>query len=257
MRPDDTSYAKIAAHYDGLAANGPYGTLAPGNKGGRKSEYVAAVFDAALLPRLQAQQPLASVLDFGCGTGIFTRQAAAHACEVIGIDVSPGMLEQAAQVCSSSPNVRLLHTDGLRVPLPDGCVDMVVARETLCYVPEKRIVSVLGEISRVTKPGGTFLWLEQVSNAVHWQHHPRAPHLVKRSPDSLRIVARRANWRLESEQLVRTPRFPWIYAVQTGLVPRPLMRRMAHWEVAIHSMLPHASRRWWNALFVLRKPADD
>jgi SAM-dependent methyltransferase len=257
MTSDDTSYAKIAAIYDALATDGPYATLAPGNRGGRKSEYVAAVFDAALLPRLQAQRPLTSVLDFGCGTGIFTRQIAAHAREVIGIDVSPGMLEQATQVCGGLPNVRLLRTDGLRVPLPDSSVDVVVARETLCYVPEEQIVSLLGEISRVTRPGGAFLWLEQVSNAVHWQHHPRAPHLVKRSPGSLRRIAQRANWRLESEQLVRTPRFPWIYAVQAGLVPRSLMRRMAHWEVAIHSVLPHASRRWWNALFVLRKPADD
>jgi len=256
MTSDNTDYAKVAAHYDSLAANGPYASLAPGNKGGRKGEYVAAVFDAALLPRLQVHEALERVLDFGCGTGIFTRQAAAHAREVIGIDVSPGMLEQAAQVCDGLPNVRLLHTDGSRVPLPDGCVDMVVARETLCYVPDAQIAPLLKEILRVTKAGGAFLWLEQVSNAPHWQHHPRAPRLVKRSPGSLRSIARQAGWRVESEQLVRTPRFPWIYAVQAGLIPRPLMQRIARWEVALHSLLPHASRRWWNALFVLRKPAD-
>lgn len=256
MTSDDTGYTKIAAHYDALAANGPYATLAPGSKGGRKGEYVAAVFDAALLPRLQAHKALERVLDFGCGTGIFTRQAAAYAREVIGIDVSPGMLERAAQVCGGLPNVRLLHTDGSRAPLPDGCVDMVVARETLCYVPDAQIAPLLEEILRVTKAGGTFLWLEQVSNAPHWQRHPRAPNLVKRSPGLLRNTAQQAGWRVESEQVVRTPRFPWIYAVQVGLVPGPLMQRLASWEAAIHSRLPHPSRRWWNALFVLRKQAD-
>lgn len=257
MAPGDTNYDKVAARYDALAANGPYATLAPGNNGGRKGKYVAAVFDAALLPHLQAHEALERVLDFGCGTGIFTKQAAEHAREVVGIDISHGMLAQARDVCSGLPNVCLLPTDGSHVPLPADCVDMVVARETLCYVSEGQIVSVLGEILRVTKPGGTFLWLEQVSNAAHWQHHPRAPHLVKRSPGSLRSVAQRAGWRLESKRVVRTPRFPWIYAVQAGLVPWRLMRRMARWEVAIHSALPHVSRRWWNALFVLRKPADD
>lgn len=256
MTSDDAGYAKVAAHYDALAARGPYATLAPSNKGGRKGEYVAAVFDAALLPRLRTRETSERVLDFGCGTGIFTRQAAAHAREVVGIDVSFGMLEQAARVCSGLPNVRLLHTDGSRVSLPDACVDMVVARETLCYVPDVQIAPLLGEILRVTKPGGTFLWLDQVSDDPHWQHHPRAPHLVKRGPDSLCSSARRAGWRIESQQVVRTPRFPWIYGVQFGLVPRPLMQRLARWEVTIHSLLPHASRRWWDALFVLRKPAN-
>lgn len=256
MTSDDSGYAKVAAHYDALAVNGPYATLAPSNKGGRKGEYVAAVFDAALLPRLQANEALECVLDFGCGTGIFAQQAAPHAREVIGVDVSSGMLEQAARVCDRMPNVRLLHTDGSRVSLPDACVDMVVARETLCYVPDAQIAPLLGEILRVTKPCGTFLWLDQVSDDPHWQHHPRAPHLVKRSAGSLRRIAQQAGWWVESEQVVRTPRFPWIYPVQAGLVPRPLMQRLARWEMAIHSRLPQPSRRWWNALFVLRKPAD-
>jgi len=256
MTSDDTGYAKVAAHFDSLAANGPYATLAPSNKGGHKGEYVAAVFDAALLPCLQPREALERVLDFGCGTGIFTRQVAAHACEVIGIDVSSGMLEQAARACDGLANVRLLHTDGAHVPLTDGCVDMVVARETLCYVPDTQIAALLGEILRVTKSGGKLLWLEQVSDDPRWQYHPRAPHLVKRSPSSLRSIAQQAGWQIESEQVVRTPRFPWIYPVQAKLVPRLLMQQLARWEVAIHSRLPHASRRWWDALFVLRKPTD-
>lgn len=257
MTSDDTNYTKIAAHYDALAANGPYATLAPGNKGGRKSEYVAAVFDAALMPRLQVNETLERVLDFGCGTGIFTRQAAANAREVVGTDVSSGMLEQAARVCEGLPNVRLLHSDGMSVPLPDGYIDMVVARESLCYVPEAQIALLLAELLRVTKPGGTFLWLEQVSNDPRWQHHPRAPHLVKRSPDSVRGAAKHAGWRIESEEVVRTPRFPWIYPVQMGLVPRFLIKHLARREVSIHQRSPHPSQRWWNALYVLRKPADD
>lgn len=256
MTSDETDYDKVAAHYDALAGNGPYGTLAPRNKGGRKGKYVAEVFDAALLPRLEVHEALERVLDFGCGTGIFTRQAAAHAREVIGIDVSFGMLEQAARVCDGLPNLRLLHTDGIHVPLPDTCVDIVVARETLCYVSDAKIASLLSEILRVTKPGGLFLWLEQVSNDPRWQHHPRAPHLVKRSPDSVRSIAQHAGWRIESEDVIRTPRFPWIYPVQLGLAPQFLVKRLARLEVSIHRRSHRPSRRWWNALYVLRKPTD-
>lgn len=252
----DTRYDRVAAHYDALAANGPYATLAPNNKGGRKAEYVAAVFDAALLPWLQAQACRQRVLDFGCGTGIFTRQAAAYAQEVIGIDVSSGMLEQAARVCGEVSNVRLLHTEGSLIPFPDRYFDTVIARETLCYVPDADISTLLHEISRVTAPGGLFLWLEQLSHDLHWQHHPRAPHLIKRSPIAVRHAAQQAGWCVESEQVVRTPRFPWIYAVQFGLLPRSVLQELARVEVAIHHRLPHPTRRWWNALFVLRKPLN-
>lgn len=256
MKSDGVNYSKVAAHYDTLATGGPYATLAPHNKGGRKSKYVAAVFDAALLPHLESCAILDRVLDFGCGTGIFTRQAAAHSREVVGIDVSAGMLEEAARVCDGLSNVRLLHTDGSRIPLPDDCVDMVIARETLCYVPDPQISTLLREILRVTRPGGVFLWLEQVSNDPRWQRHPRAPHLIKRSPDSILSLAHETGWRTESKHVVRTPRFPWIYPVQFGLVPRSLTNLLARWEVVIHEKLPRHSQRWWNALFVLRKPAD-
>lgn len=256
MTPDEANYDKVAAHYDALAANGPYATLAPHNKGGRKAEYVAAVFDAALLPRLQAHAHLGHLLDFGCGTGIFTRQAAEFAHEVIGIDVSLGMLEQAARHCQGLRNVVLLGTEGSSIPLPDECVDMVVARETLCYVPDAQLGPLLHELLRVAKKGCALLWLDQVSNDPYWQKHPRAPHLIKRSPALVRSLAQQAGWRFEMEQVVRTPRFPWIYPVQAGLVPRALTRRLARLEVAIHQRLPPPARRWWNALFVLRKLGD-
>lgn len=247
----------VSDHYDRLAAYGPFATLAPHNRGGRKGEYVSAVFDAALLPMLEHAAPYDRILDFGCGTGILTKQLAAYAREVVGTDVSPGMLRQAAEICGKSRNVRLLQTGGSGIPLPDASVDVTVAREVLCYVSDGGLPSVLKDIHRVTKPGGVFLWLEQLSNNPSWQKHPGAPNLVKRSPSSIRALAVAAGWHVKSEIVVRSPRFPWIYPLWFGLVPRTWIPRLARWEVAIHRRFPYLPRRWWNALLVLGKPFDE
>lgn len=258
MSETDDHIAQVTRHYDRLAANGPYATLAPHNLGGRKSEYVAAVFDTALLDPLVQGGTHQIVLDFGCGTGIFMRKVAAIAREVVGMDISAGMLEQAASVCRGLTNVRLMHTDGHSAQLPDRYVDVVVTREVLCYVPDAELRGVLAELRRVTRPGGRFLWLEQASENPYWQRHPSAPNLVKRSPHAIRKAAGDAGWELLDERVVRTPRFPWIYPVWFGLLPRSLIPTLARWEVGLHARVHgrHYPRRWWNALFELRNPVN-
>lgn len=254
----DEHIQRVSSHYDRLAANGPYATLAPHNKGGRKSEYVAAVFDSALLMALIKDGPYRRILDFGCGTGIFTRKAAGIADEVVGIDISKGMLEQAKTVCRGLANVHLMRTDGCHVPLSDQSVDVVIMREVLCYVPDAQLPGILVELRRITQPGGRFLWLEQISEDPHWQWHPHSPNLVKRSSEAIRKATKDSGWEMLDERIVRTPRFPWIYPVWFGLVPRCLIPKLAHLEVSLHAHVHKQlrPRRWWNALFELRNPAD-
>jgi ubiquinone/menaquinone biosynthesis C-methylase UbiE len=253
MNQESRHYTDVAAHYDRLADNGPFATLAPHNRGGRKAEYVAAVFDVAIMGSAAKHAPYTALLDFGCGTGIFSRQAAAMANHVVGVDVSERMLGVAAELCQHLSNVTLLQTDGEKLALPDGSFDCVVARESLCYVTDDRLPLVLSEINRVLKPDGVFYWLEQVSDNPSWQRHPNVQHLVKRSPDSLRNFARAAGLSITEESMVRTPRFPWIYVIWLGLVPRGWIPVLARWEVAWHEHFGGGKRRWWNTLFVLRK----
>ena len=249
----------VADHYDKLAGNGPFGTLAPHNKGGRKGEYVASVFDAALLRHLEPSNVDRQILDFGCGTGIFACKIVHLAGKVIGVDVSAGMLVKAEQLCGQLDNTRFELIDGMHVPLPDKSTDIVIAREVLCHVPDERLDALLCELRRVTRPDGRFLLLDQVSRSPRWQNHPQTPHTIRRNPAELHRLAEQCGWSLLHEWVVRTPRFPWIYPVWAGLVPRGLIPTLARWEVRWHELAgkPFKYWRWWDSLFIFQNPADE
>ncbi|MFC3650362.1 class I SAM-dependent methyltransferase [Dyella humi] len=254
MNAKSSHYQGVAAHHDKLAEHGVFGLLAPQNRGGGKSEYVTSVFDQALLPLIR-ERPHSSMLDFGCGTGVFCRKAAPFVEQVVGVDISGGALEVAKQVCAGLGNVTLCLTDGDHLPFPEASFDCAVEREALMYVPDAKLDAVLTEIYRVLRPGGRFLLLDQVSDDPYWQRYPGTPLQLKRSPSGFRDAAARAGFTLVGDGPVRTPRFPAIYLAWSGLVPRPLIPRLARLEVAWHRGRRHPGKRWWNALFLLTKPA--
>lgn len=253
---DEPHIASVARLYDDLAANGPFGTLAPDNHGGPKSRYIAAVFDAALLPLLAGRARSDDVLlDYGCGTGIFSIAAASHVGKVFALDVSEAMLDWGKRLEAGRLGIEWLLGDGHTIPLETGSLDWVVARESLCYVTPDMMPSILSEIHRVLRPGGRFLWLEQISDNPAFQTNKKAALLEKRPAGLLKELGCRAGFELESGHCVRQPRFPWIYAVWAGLIPEALIPRLARWEVAFNRRFGSLrARRWKDALLVMRKP---
>jgi len=51
------------------------------------------------------------VLELGCGTGEFTKRLAETGAEVVGMDISPDLLEIARKKLSSFSNVKFIQTD--------------------------------------------------------------------------------------------------------------------------------------------------
>lgn len=100
-----------------------------------------------------------TILDVGTGAGLLALAAAERwpDAEVVGLDASSAMLslarERAAQRWPDRPErIRWHAADAAAMPLADASVDLVVSSFMLQLVPDR--VSVLGEISRVLRPGG-------------------------------------------------------------------------------------------------------
>ena len=88
------------------------------------------------------------VFDAGCGTGRFASILEAEGGAVIALDHDPGMLA----VASSRLAGPCLLGDVAQLPLRSSLVDVAVAVTVLEFVSEPAVA--LGELARVTRPGG-------------------------------------------------------------------------------------------------------
>ncbi|MCG7199030.1 malonyl-ACP O-methyltransferase BioC [Marinobacter pelagius] len=107
----------------------------------------------AMLARL-AEENLAprTILDLGCGTGWFTRklQALFPEARVVGVDLSPGMIEKART--ASPDRIQWLTADAESLPFAAGSFDLVFSNLMIqwCHDPQ----SVLSQCRRLVTPNG-------------------------------------------------------------------------------------------------------
>ncbi len=96
------------------------------------------------------------VLDVGCGTGAATVRAAAKAKEVVGIDLSPHMIELALEKCAKSglTNTCLVATS-VEDYQPEGQFDKVISSFMIPHVKPHLRPAIYSCMFEFLKPGGT------------------------------------------------------------------------------------------------------
>ncbi len=97
------------------------------------------------------------VVDVGCGAGIDSLIAARMVGpdgRVVGVDMTPAMLERARRSAESmaASNVEFTLGYAEHLPVPDGWADVVISNGVLNLFPDK--LAGLQEMARVLKPGG-------------------------------------------------------------------------------------------------------
>ena len=102
-------------------------------------------------------RPGERVVDVGCGAGIDSLIAAKKVGPdggVIGVDMTPSMLEKARQGAQEAGlrNVEFREGYAEELPIVDGWADVVISNGVLNLMPDKG--AALEEMSRVLKPGG-------------------------------------------------------------------------------------------------------
>jgi SAM-dependent methyltransferase len=119
------------------------------------------------LHSLIAMLPLAADqhwLDVACGPGIVSRALAPLVARVIGVDVTPAMIELARAEAGAAglTNVDFRLGDVARLDLPDDSVDGALCRFAFHHIPVPG--RVLAEMSRVVRPGGWVVVSDHVSD---------------------------------------------------------------------------------------------
>jgi ubiquinone/menaquinone biosynthesis C-methylase UbiE len=105
-------------------------------------------------------KPGFTVVDYGCGTGAFIREASSMVGEkgtLYAVDIHEMAIESAEKILRkySLRNVKTVLTDGNRSSIPDESADLIFALDMFHMV--KDTGSFLNELNRITKKEGTLL----------------------------------------------------------------------------------------------------
>lgn len=126
-------------------------------------------------------QPLNTILDLACGTGRFSESLAAHFdAEVVGIDPSKKMLEQARRKLHDN-RVRYLLGCGEAIPLDNSSVDLIFM--SMCFHHFDDPALAARECRRVLRDGGTAILRtgtrDRIQSYPYVEFFPQSPPLME------------------------------------------------------------------------------
>jgi SAM-dependent methyltransferase len=157
LRDNQSSYDRIAKDY----ADHIYDEL--GNK----------PFDRRLLDSFAARvKGTGRVCELGCGPGHVARYLHDRGVNIFGLDLSPGMAEQARRL---NPGMDFRLGDMLSLDVADGAWAAIVAFYSIVHIPKADLPQVLSEMYRALKDGGlVFLAFHLGDEVLHeedlWGH---------------------------------------------------------------------------------------
>jgi ubiquinone/menaquinone biosynthesis C-methylase UbiE len=149
-------------------------------------EYETELLLGQLTPRSDE-----TILDVGCGTGIFTQAVMASGARITGVDLSTAMLRVAVDNLGGGA-FQAACADMMTLPFKDETFDRAFSMTTVEFVPDIR--GAVEELNRVTRSGGTIVmttlnslspWAERRTQKAR-NGHSLFQHVHFRSPDDLR-----------------------------------------------------------------------
>ena len=107
----------------------------------------------------------AVVIDIGCGAGmdlLLAAKSVGPRGRAIGVDMTEAMAEKArdSALMAGLRNVEVRIGDAMSLPLDDAGADVVISNGVLNLTPDKSVA--YGEVFRILKPGGRFLYADIV-----------------------------------------------------------------------------------------------
>ena len=156
------SLASSRVHWEDLGALDPCWAILsqPGTRhGGWDRDKFFATGDEEISEVMNAAQQLGlprhfhRALDFGCGIGRLTRALASRFQQVVGLDISQSMIDQAIPL--GLTNCSFLVNDSSSLPFDADQFDFIYTAIVLQHVPSQKLIRhYIAEFVRTLKPEG-------------------------------------------------------------------------------------------------------
>nr|WP_272954879.1 class I SAM-dependent methyltransferase [Kribbella shirazensis] len=139
----------------------------------------------------QLVPPAGPVLDVGCGPGRTTALLAARGLRVVGIDLSPGMIEVARR---DHPDLDFRVSSMTALDVPDGSVAGIVSWWSIIHLPRDVVPQAFAEFHRVLAAGGVLLigfhvGTESTHKTSGYGGHPMNVHVHRWTAPGLTDIA--------------------------------------------------------------------
>ncbi len=214
----------------------------PADRKGHKNYYIDLLQKMALEEVLELRGDEV-VLDFGCGSGRFSYWIARRVKQVVGLEVTPEMIELAERN-RTARNVEFMLYDGVRFPVFPYHFDIILSVGVLQIIRGELLTRILSSLARCLRKGGMGYLIEQVSD------NPK----VERPGVQLYLQAFKES-KLECLQHypIRNGRWWLLYLIRYGLVPENWFPRIAILETKKTKEKENYISYYKDYLFQLRK----
>jgi ABC-2 type transport system ATP-binding protein len=178
------------------------------------AEYVVGkTVRQAIINKLSEERDLGEVIEFGCGTGYFTKAVAKNAKHVIATDLSEEMLEMARRQLKEFRNVIVRKADCEERAFPLESADTVFMANIIHAIENP--LRALQQSDQILKQGGLLLivsytdygmnWFEKMELGIRYLLRFGVPPpygLRNYSPEELSLLVESAGFKVESAQLI-------------------------------------------------------
>jgi SAM-dependent methyltransferase len=195
-------------HPDVTETRAAYDTVAEDYAELLRDDLADSEFDRAMLDAFAEQVAKGGgglVGDLGCGPGRIAGYLAGLGLDVVGVDLSPRMVEVARR---DHPAVRFEVASMAALPFGDGELAGALAWYSVIHTPDERQPELYAEFARVVRPGGPLLLAFQVGDdIVHLTHaygHDLDLHTRRQNLDTVKARLLAAGFTVTAE-LVTQP----------------------------------------------------
>ena len=178
-----------------------------------------------------------TVVDVGCGSGLYADKAAKLSTHYYACDLSHGMLLDGA-----ANGHQCVNLDAMTLPLPDDSADVILANHMIYHIPDQK--KGVAEFRRVLKPSGKMTAVTNADSSMNELKKLRTAAMRRIQPDAVSIERNMVstNFKLETGDQVLKTAFATVEkrVLESWLVfpdPQPVIDYIA------------SSRDWWEQVF--------